>query len=490
MKFHKRTWIKLALFVIFAMSMCSCSAAPTEIDPKIGHPEITEEKEGAFVTIDINPSIELVLDKEHTVTSVGAANSDAEVLLWHEDLVGLDLNTAVERITGLAIEMGYLNEENTSISVTVTTDHGKTEEKLLATIDETMDRTLRDAGLEVRVEEAVDLVLSKELADIKEQNAGKPGYDETLTLSRYRLVKSAMRADRELTMDEAVLLSNEELTETVSTAQATAEAKFGEACELTRTEAEFVYENAKLTMLDSAYTAVYTARRDLSSLFGNYGAAYAGYRLAYRTIEHYAQTIRAQIDNPTLTSDDVFALANALGIDTSVEAEYDAFKQEITDENGKVTKDRVNAYINRQYQNMPPEDRAQLEKAYNSVLILFDRIGADASIIREDGQLLISGTLFGLGIDLSVETYEDLPALLEAIQKKIDDTFARMEEDLTENEKARVTELQEEMTAKIAELEKEYEEAVAEAQQEAESYLNEAKEAKAKENHGKKPNGK
>ncbi len=485
MKNRNKAILRLVILLCAATMLCSC--VQTQPAPQLQQHDNTVMKaalrESAFITIDINPSIELVINEEHKVTSIGAANADAEVMLWEEeDIVGSDLDVALAKIATLAVEMGYLTEENADISITVTTKSGETEEALLASVQSSLNANIREAGIDARIEEAVDLVLSKELERVKRENEGKPGYDASLTVSRYRLVKSAMQADRELTMDEAVKMSNEALTEAVKTAQRDEAAKYGEAYGLAANEAQFVYDNAKQTLLDSAYTAIYTSRRDLTSLLANYGAAYSGYRLAYRTIEHYAATAKQLIENPIFTSDDIFELAHALGVDTSAKAKYNDFKEAIADEDGNVTKDSVNAYINRLYKNMDPEDREQLAQKYDSVLELFDRLSLEASVIREDGKAIIKGAMFGLGLSVSVETYDDIPALLEAIQKKIDDIYDRMDEDMTENEKARVLKLQEEMSAKIAEHEKAYRESVAKAKAEAEAHMAMIKEKKAKEN--------
>lgn len=499
MNIRKKVAATVAALMAVTLTLCSCGTdaiAPYGAQPSGQSAEGQQQqeeviKESAFVTIDINPSIELVMNEDRIVTSVGAANADAEVLLWQEEqnIVGQDIEAAVARITALAVEMGYLTEENADISVTVTTKGGKTEQALLTAIDETIAGAVKDTGIEVKVEEAVDLVLSRELARVKEENVGKPGYDDTLTLSRYRLIKSALKADRELTMDVAVQMTNEKLTAVVDAVQANAEAKFGATCSLAMSEAEFNYENAKQTLLDSAYTAVYTSRMNLSSLLANYGAMYAGYRLAYRTIEHYGETMLQLIENPIFTSDDVFALANALGIDTSAEADYDAFKAAITDKDGNITRDSVNAYINEQYKKLNAEDREKLEAAYDSVMDILDTLEAEASIIREDGYALINSALLGMNISVEVKTYEDLPALLAAIQQKIDTVYAKMESDMTENEKADVLERQEAMSQKIAEQEKTLQDAVNTAHKEAEDRLNAAKEqAKERANGTRKGN--
>ena len=124
---------------------------------------------------------------------------------------------------------------------------------------------------------------------------------------------------------------------------------------------------------------------------------------------------------------------------------------------------------------MDEEDRAALEAAYDQVLEILDRMEAEAHIIREDGRLLISGALLGLGVSMEVKTYEDIDELLGAIDKKIGDVYKKMDDNLTENEKAEVAEMQEEMSDKIAALEKTYRESVAKAQADAEAFLSAAK---------------
>ncbi len=456
--------------LLIATVLSACGTAPTA--PPYQAPQNQEiqstKREEAFVTIDINPSVELTLGTDRAVTSILAVGDDAAILLWQEELLGLDVEAAVAKITRLALELGYLTEENATVSITITTDGGVTQEQLFEDIDRTIEQTGADAGVTVRVEEGVDLVLSHELERVRKENADKSGYDSSLTLARYRLVKAAMDADPSLTMDAAVLLSNDKLTDRVGEARSTAEEVLDRAALLAQDEAYFAYENAKQTMLDSAYTAVYAARRDLSSLLNNRGATYAACRLAHRTVSHYADTMQALVEDPMLDGEDIRQLAEILQIDADA---YEAFRQAITDEEGRVTRRSVEGYLNKLYKNMDEDDRAVLDAAYVQVLALFDRLGAEASLIKEDGRLLISGALFGLGISMEVKTYEDLPALLAAIEKKTNDVYARMEEDLTENEKAEVAEMQAEMSEKLSELEADYQESMEEARMRADERL-------------------
>ena len=55
----------------------------------------------AFVTVDINPSVELTLNAEGKVLSAYGANEDGKVLLYGEaGIVGESVDKAVENITG------------------------------------------------------------------------------------------------------------------------------------------------------------------------------------------------------------------------------------------------------------------------------------------------------------------------------------------------------------------------------------------------------
>lgn len=78
-----------------------------------------EGKAVSYVGIDVNPSVSLVLDKNDTVLSVLADNEDAQVLLYGENLVGMSADEAAKKIAELSVELGYLNENNRGVNITV-----------------------------------------------------------------------------------------------------------------------------------------------------------------------------------------------------------------------------------------------------------------------------------------------------------------------------------------------------------------------------------
>ena len=91
----------------------------------IGCKKKSEEQSLSRVTVDINPSIELIIDEENKVVSVTALNDDGNIIIVGETFIGKTSEEAVALIVSIATETGYLvkgeveateNEINISVS--------------------------------------------------------------------------------------------------------------------------------------------------------------------------------------------------------------------------------------------------------------------------------------------------------------------------------------------------------------------------------------
>ncbi len=80
----------------------------------------------ASLYIDVNPSIELVLDTDKKVVECKAANEDAEAVLNGMELNGVSMHTALNAIIGSMYMNGYLNEANETNTILIST---KTEDE-------------------------------------------------------------------------------------------------------------------------------------------------------------------------------------------------------------------------------------------------------------------------------------------------------------------------------------------------------------------------
>lgn len=76
----------------------------------------------SVVTMDVNPSVELKLNKEDTVVGVNAINADSKAIINEMDLIGTDVNVAVNAVIGSMVKHGYLNNEQNTVLLSVSND--------------------------------------------------------------------------------------------------------------------------------------------------------------------------------------------------------------------------------------------------------------------------------------------------------------------------------------------------------------------------------
>lgn len=76
----------------------------------------------SIVGLDVNPSLELSVDRAEHVLSVTALNDDAQGILDGMDLKGSDLDVAVNALIGSMLKNGYISELQNSVLITVEND--------------------------------------------------------------------------------------------------------------------------------------------------------------------------------------------------------------------------------------------------------------------------------------------------------------------------------------------------------------------------------
>ena len=91
------------------------------------------------IDIDVNPSIELQVNKKEKIVKWQALNDDAKEILKDMDFKGVDIDIALNAIIGSMVTKGYLDDLSNSILISVdNNDTKKAEElrqKLVAKID-------------------------------------------------------------------------------------------------------------------------------------------------------------------------------------------------------------------------------------------------------------------------------------------------------------------------------------------------------------------
>lgn len=106
--FMKKTWLKgLATLVVAASAVFAFTLLNTSDNEAVV--EIVEGKTIiAYVSVDINPSFEISVYEDNTVESVAQLNDDA-LSINVSDLIGMDVDLAIEAIVARATEAGFID---------------------------------------------------------------------------------------------------------------------------------------------------------------------------------------------------------------------------------------------------------------------------------------------------------------------------------------------------------------------------------------------
>lgn len=66
----------------------------------------------AIIQIDVNPSIEMIVNEKNEVLSVNGLNDEGKMIIYNEKIIGESLENALQTIINLEISLGYLTKNN------------------------------------------------------------------------------------------------------------------------------------------------------------------------------------------------------------------------------------------------------------------------------------------------------------------------------------------------------------------------------------------
>ena len=243
----------------------------------------------SFVTLDINPSVELITLGDNVV-DVKAGNYDACVLLDGEDFSSMTLEEATSKIVALAEEMGYLNDTNNQVKISVISDDAQAIEILKNKAKSGAQKGSKKAEpvMETRLQD--ELTLKK----LKEVNADKFA---GLTEEKVRLIESVMEYDSSMTYEIGATMTVKELSVALKSA-------------LSENKDIFTQE------LRIEYSSRYTAKkqeieREIATV---YGEEYLADWEKYTALENIYNSIVNAIEKSGLTDDDIATVVELLQI--------------------------------------------------------------------------------------------------------------------------------------------------------------------------------
>ena len=153
----------------------------------------------AVVSLDVNPSIELNVDKDEKIISAKGLNDDGRRVLGDMELEGSSLEVAVNAVIGSMLKNGYLDDMANSILVSVSGVNGYDADKLRSTLADDVNRQLENCS-----------VLSQDVSNA-DSDTVKLADKYGITVGKAALIRQIVAADSRHNFEELAALSINEL---------------------------------------------------------------------------------------------------------------------------------------------------------------------------------------------------------------------------------------------------------------------------------------
>lgn len=163
----------------------------------------------AYVDIDINPSIELTIDKDERVLAARALNDDAAKLLGNLKLKSLKVDEAVNEIITECRKEGFIKPEGNG---TVLVSASESSDKNNSQENEKLDKILNDIDVKIK---DVDSQVQTELIKVNPDDRALAAQNN-LSMGRYVLYNEIKQDGANITVEQA---KNSRVSEMISKAK-------------------------------------------------------------------------------------------------------------------------------------------------------------------------------------------------------------------------------------------------------------------------------
>ena len=156
----------------------------------------------SIITLDVNPSIEIQVNKKERVLAVIPRNEDARIIVGDMDFSGSSLDVTVNALIGSMLRNGYLSELSNSILISVDGEDAVEIAALQAKLTEEINQLLQ-------TDHFSGAVLSQTITTDKETQALADTYG--ITVGKAQLIRQIIASHPTHSFEELVSLSINEL---------------------------------------------------------------------------------------------------------------------------------------------------------------------------------------------------------------------------------------------------------------------------------------
>lgn len=428
----------------------------------------------SYVSLDINPAIELIVDKNDKVISVRGENEDGQVLLYEETgIQGEKIDKAIEKITELAIKYGYLDENNKVVDTLVTSSNDKYTSKLLEKVNTSITATADGLGLSVTTDADGAYSLLRKMEEVKKQFPNNVAI-QNMSVQKFKLALSVSETEGK-SIEVVIELDDKELIEKLKSTSAEIEAFATDAYNQAKEQALAIYDEAAETATYGVYTAFYLKNVLKHPTTCYYGGVYQAYATAAKGINAVvkAAELATSVATYPLTDEQINAVVTALGLENS---------DPLKNSKGEVTVQSIEAYADKVFKNTPAGEQLEqtkkdltdaLEQAESVIKQKVNELSKDykpqieAAITAAEAVVTtlkntpMVGTLIGTALDDMQDIIGDVKTLINGdapaidvlkekanrLEEKSQEYLKKIEEDLSaeefeeiESEKAKILE--------------------------------------------------
>ncbi len=345
----KKRFLALSLSLALACSACALTACGEKGDDNTGTTETQ-----AYVSLDINPSIELIVDKDNKVISVRGENEDGQVLLYQETgIKGEKIDDAISKITALAVEYGYLDENNKVVDTIVSSGDNEFASEILSKVNTTITATAQNSGLSVTTDMEGAYSLLRKMEEVKKQFPNNTAI-QNMSVSKFKLALSVSETG-EISLETAVTMDDAELIEILKNASLKIEEYATEAYNEVKAKALAVYDEATSIVGYKVYNEFYLEKMLSHPTTSYYGAVYQMYASAskgFGVVCDVAELVN-KVSNYPLSNEQIDEVVNALGMESS---------EELKNSKGKITVESIEAYADKLFKNTPASETLEQMK--------------------------------------------------------------------------------------------------------------------------------
>ncbi len=395
--FKRLITFALALAMSFTLFACTDSA----------------KAETAYMTMDINPTIEFVLE-DGKVVSVNTVNDDAAVLVSSEDFVGKTVEEVAEQIVALAEELGYLTNQNNDVKITISADS----EELIVKLKDKAKIGAERGSNKAKVNTNPRYEDTRTAKKLKEEN---PELFKNINPEKVRLIESIMKYDETFTYEMGANMKIKELVDILEDYLEEYKDLVGDSL-----KKEFKKEFEEFKDL---------VERQIAEV---YGAEFLAMWDKVNALETAFDALEKKAEELTLTSQDIEQIVTILGLENA----------ELISKDGVVTLESVERYLDKHFDDdfMTDIDEDALEDLEDAIEDILDKYDEDEYTLTQEDITALE-TAWGETLELTAGiTLDEVEEIIENKEEVLEDLQETISDSLSEIQKTAIKAIKEQLS--------------------------------------------